>query len=54
MKVTITPIGIGAFGTVTKELSKGQKDSVVGGRVEIIQTTVLLRTVGILRGVMET
>ena len=35
MKVTIIPIVIGAFGTVTKELLKGLEDLEVGGRVEI-------------------
>ena len=49
MKVTILPIEIGAFGTVTKGLSKGRKDLEVG--VETIQTTALLR---ILRRVQET
>ena len=35
---------IGAFGTVTKGLLKGLKDSEVGGRMEILQTTRTLRT----------
>ena len=39
MKVTIIPIVIGVFGTVTKGLMKGLEDLEVGGRVEIIQTT---------------
>ena len=43
MMVTIIPIMIGAFGTVTKELLKGLKDLEVGGRVETIQTTALLK-----------
>ena len=54
MQVTIIPIVIGAFGTVTKGLLKGQEDLVVGGRVESIQTTTLLRTARILRRVLET
>ena len=54
MKVTIIPIVIGAFGTVTKGLLKGLEDLEVGGRVEIIQTTALLRTARILRRVLET
>ena len=54
MLVTIIPIVIGAFGTVTKELLKGLEDLEVGGRVEIIQTTALLRTARILRRVLET
>ena len=42
MPVTIIPIVIGAFGTVTKGLLKGLEDLEVGGRVETIQTTALL------------
>ena len=52
MKVTIIPIVIGAFGTVTKGLLKGLEDLEVGGRVEIIQTT--LKTARIPRRVLET
>ncbi len=54
MKVTIVPIVIGTFGTVTKGLLKGLEDVEVGGRVETIQTTALLRTARILRRVLET
>ena len=54
MKVTIIPIVIGAFGTVTKGLLKGLEDLEVGYRVETIQTTALLKTVRILRRVLET
>ena len=54
MKVTNIPIVICAFGIVTKELSKGLEDLDVGGRVETIQTTALLRTARILRRVLET
>ena len=39
MNVTIIPIVIGAFGTVTKGLLKGLEDLEVGGRVLTIQTT---------------
>ena len=53
MKVTIIPIVIGAFGTVTKGLLKGLEDLEVGGRMETIQTTTLLRTARILRRVLE-
>ena len=42
MQLTIIPIVIGAFGTVTQGLFKGLEDLEVGGRVEAIQTTVLL------------
>ena len=53
MKVKIVPIGIGALGTVTKGLLKGLEDLEVGGRVETIQTTALLRTARIQRRVRE-
>ena len=54
MKVTIIPIVIGAFGTVIKGLLKGLEDLEVDGRVETIQTRALLKTVRILRRVLET
>ena len=54
MKVTIVPIVIGAFSTVTKGLLKGLEDLEVGGREETIQTTALLKTARILRRVLET
>ena len=54
MKVTIIPIVIDAFGTVTKGFLKGQEDLDVGGRVETIQMTALLRTARILRRILET
>ena len=44
IKVTIIPIVIGAVGTVTKGLLKGLEDLEIGGRVETIQSTTLLRT----------
>ena len=37
MNVTIIPIVIGAFGTITKGLLKGLEDLEVGGWVETIQ-----------------
>ena len=54
MKVTIVPIVIGAFGTVTKGLLKGLEDLEISGQVETIQTTALLRTARLLRRVLET
>ena len=54
MKVTIIPIVTGAFSTVTKGLLKEVDDLGVGGQVETIQTTALLRTARILRRVLET
>ena len=52
--MSIVPIVIGAFGTVTEGLLKGLEDLEVGGRVETIQTTALLKTARILRRVLET
>ena len=43
MNVTILPIVIGAFGAVGKGLLKGLEDLEIGGQVETIQTTALLR-----------
>ena len=54
MKMKLVPIVIGAFGTITKGLLKGLEDLEVGGRVETIQMTALLRTARILRRVLET
>ena len=54
MQMTITPIVIGAFRNITKRLLKGLEDLEVGGGVETIQTTALLRTARILRRVLET
>ena len=54
LKVTIIPIVIGAFRTVTKGLLKGLEDLEVGDRVETIHTTALLKTARILRRVLET
>ena len=53
MKVTIVPFVIGAFGTITKGLSKGLEDWEVGAWVETIQMTALPRTARILRRVLE-
>ena len=54
MKVTIVPIVMGALDTITKGLLNGLEDLEVGGRIETIQTTALLRTARILRRVLET
>ena len=51
MKVIIIPIGIGAFGTVSKGLLKGLEDLEGGGQVDTIQSTVLFK---ILRRVLKT
>ncbi len=54
MKVTIVPIVIGAFDTIRKGLLKVLEDLEVGGRVETIQKTALLRTARIPGRVLET
>ena len=54
MKVTIAPIVIGAFGTITKGYLKRQENLEVGRLVETIQMIVLLRTARIMRRVLET
>ena len=50
--MTNKPIVIGAVATETKV--KGLDDLEIGGQVETIQTTTLLRTARILRREMET
>ena len=54
MKVTIIPIVIGAFGTVTKGLVQGLEDLEITWLVETIQTTALFRSARILRRVLKT
>ena len=49
MQVTIIPIVIGAFRRVTKALLKGLEVLEIGGLVETIQATALLKTATILR-----
>ena len=51
--MTIVPIVIGALVTITEGLLKGLEDLEVGGRVETIQMTALLRTARILRRILE-
>ena len=53
-EVTIVLILIGVFDTVTEGLLKRLEDLQVGGHVETIYTTALLRTGRILRRVLET
>ena len=54
MEVTILPIVIGAFGTITKGILKGLDDLEVAKQVETIKMTALLKTARILRSVLET
>ena len=54
MRMTIAPLVIGTFCTVTDGLLKGLEDLEVGGRVETIQITALLKMARIPRRVLET
>ena len=54
MQVTIVPIVIGALGTLTKGILKDLEDLEVGGQIETIQMTALMRMARILRRVLET
>ena len=54
MKVTVIPIVIGAFGTISKCLVRRLEELEIGGRAESLQTTGLLRSARILRRVLET
>ena len=54
MKVRVIPVVIGAIGTIPKGLVRGLEELEIGGQAETIQTTVLLRSVRILRGGVET
>ena len=54
IKVTVIPIVIGAHGTITKGLLQGQEHLEIRERMEIIQTTALLSSARILRGVLGT
>ena len=53
MKVTVIPIVIGAFGNDTKGLVQKLESLEIWGQVETIQTTALVRSVRILRRVLE-
>ena len=54
IKVTAIPIVIGALGTVTQQMAQRLEDLEIGGRMETIQTTALLRSARIRIGVLET
>ena len=51
--MTIIPIVIGAFSTVTKGLIKGLEDLEIRRRMETVQTNVLLWSAKIPRRVLE-
>ena len=50
----LIPIIIGSFGTASKRLIKGLEDMEIRGRVDTIQTIVLLGSARILSRVLET
>ena len=52
--MTVIPIVIGTLGAVTKGLVQRLKDLEIRGRVEIIETTVLLRLARMLRRIPVT
>ena len=54
MKVTVIPILLGALWTIPKGLVKGVEGLEIKGQGETMQATLLLRSVGILRRVLET
>ena len=54
VRVTVIPIAIGALGKEPKGLKRRRlKEFAIGGRIEIIQTTVVLRSARILHRVLE-
>ena len=54
MKVTVIPIVVGTLGMVPKGLEKRLEEVEIRGRIEIIQTTALLKLARILKRVLET
>ena len=53
MRVSVRSIIVGAIGTVPKGLLRGLEELEIGGRIEIIQTTPLIRFARILRRVLK-
>ena len=53
MKLTVIPVVIGTLGTVPKGLERGLEELEIRERIEIIETTALLRSTRILRRVLE-
>ena len=54
MKVTMILIVIGALGIAIKRVVQGLEDLEIREQIETIQTTILLRSLRILRRVLET
>ena len=53
MSMTVIPIVVGVLGTVPKGLDKKLEELEIRGRIEIAQTTEVLRSIKILRRVLE-
>ena len=53
MTVTGIPMVVGACETVAKDPEKGLEEHEIRGRIETIQTIVLLRLARIIRRVLE-
>ena len=54
MKGAVIPIVIGALGTVPNGKRKRLEELEIRGRIDTIQTSVLLRSVGIYRRILKT
>ena len=54
MRVTVKLIVTGVLRMIPKDLVERLEELEIGGRAEIIQSTALLRSDGILRKVLET
>ena len=50
----VISIVIGVFGTIPKSLERGLEELVIQEQIETIQTTALLISARILRGIAET
>ena len=53
MRVTVIPVVTGSHGTVSKGLERELEELKIVGRIEIIQSTALLRSAKIPRSVLE-
>ena len=53
MKVTVIPVVTGGLGTILKKLEKVLDEKGIKGRIEIIQTTAMLRSDRIVTRVLK-
>ena len=54
MRLKVIPIIVAALGSVSKSLEKGLEELEISERIETIQTTVFLKSIRILKRVLET